>query len=50
MDLLLLQPAQHMIRDDSAAAFLPLQPVEHNGAAVERPGAAKAGSYQAPML
>lgn len=37
MDLLLLQPAQRIIRDDSAAAFLPLQPVEHNGAAVERP-------------
>ena len=37
MDLLLLQPVQHMIRDDSAAAFLPLQPVEHNGAAVECP-------------
>ena len=37
MDILLLQPAQRMIRDDSAAAFLPLQPVEHNGAAVECP-------------
>lgn len=37
MDLLLLQPVQHMIRNDSAAAFLPLQPVEHNGAAVECP-------------
>ena len=37
MDLLLLQPVQHMIRDDSAAAFFPLQPVEHNGATVERP-------------
>ena len=37
MDILLLQPAQRMIRDDSAAALLPLQPVEHNGAAVECP-------------
>lgn len=37
MDILLLQPVQYMIRDDSAAAFLPLQPVEHNGAAVECP-------------